>query len=87
MHAIARILLYGKINNIQASWVKLGLEMVQLSFLCGVNDLGGTLMEEKISKSSGSKAGEYLSPGEMEAIIIDAGRIPKRRDTLYNIII
>jgi len=87
MHAIARILLYGAVDNIQASWVKLGLEMVQLSFLCGVNDLGGTLMEEKISKSSGSKAGEYLSPEEMEAMIIDAGRIPVRRDTLYNIII
>ncbi len=87
MHALARILLYGKINNIQASWVKLGLDMVQLSFLVGVNDLGGTLMEEKISKSSGSRAGEYLSPEEMEAMIINAGRIPKRRDTLYNIII
>ncbi|RZN64649.1 MAG: 7,8-didemethyl-8-hydroxy-5-deazariboflavin synthase subunit CofH [Candidatus Methanoliparum thermophilum] len=83
MHAISRVLLYNVINNIQASWVKLGLDMAQLSLLFGVNDLGGTLMEEKISKSSGSEVGEYLSPEDMEKLILKAGRIPRRRDTLY----
>ena len=82
-HAISRVLLYNVINNIQASWVKLGLNMAQISLLFGVNDLGGTLMEEKISKSSGSKVGEYLSPDDIEELILKAGRIPRRRDTLY----
>lgn len=83
VHAIARILLFPHVKNIQCSWVKLGKKLSQFSLLCGVNDLGGTLMEEKISKSAGAANGEYMSPEEFEWIIRGAGRDPVRRDTLY----
>lgn len=84
--AIARILLYPEIKNIQASWVKLGLKLAQASLNFGANDLGGTLIEENISKSAGATSGEMLTPEELKELIIRAGRIPKQRDTLYNII-
>jgi FO synthase subunit 2 len=83
VHAIARILLYKHIDNIQASWVKLGKKLAQIALYCGANDLGGTLMEEKISKSAGATSGEYMSPREFEALIRGVGRIPKVRNTLY----
>jgi FO synthase subunit 2 len=83
VHAMARILLFPHVKNIQGSWVKLGKKMAQFSLLCGVNDLGGTLMEEKISKSAGAANGEYMPPEEFEWIIRGAGRDPVRRDTLY----
>lgn len=83
VHAIARILLYKHIDNIQASWVKLGKKLAQTALCCGANDLGGTLMEEKISKSAGATSGEYMSPKEFEALIRGVGRIPKVRNTLY----
>lgn len=83
VHAIARILLYKHIDNIQASWVKLGKKLAQTALCCGANDLGGTLMEEKISKSAGATSGEYMSPEEFEALIRGVGRIPKVRNTLY----
>lgn len=84
--AIARILLYPEIKNIQASWVKLGVKLAQASLNFGANDLGGTLIEENISKSAGATSGEFISPDELKELIIRAGRIPKQRDTLYNII-
>ncbi|MCS7144387.1 MAG: 5-amino-6-(D-ribitylamino)uracil--L-tyrosine 4-hydroxyphenyl transferase CofH [Archaeoglobaceae archaeon] len=84
--AIARILLYPEIKNIQASWVKLGIKLAQASLNFGANDLGGTLIEENISKSAGATSGEFISPEELRELIIRAGRIPKQRDTLYNII-
>jgi FO synthase subunit 2 len=83
VHAMSRILLFPHVKNIQCSWVKLGKKLSQFSLLCGVNDLGGTLMEEKISKSAGAANGEYMSPEEFEWIIRGAGRDPVRRDTLY----
>ena len=83
VHAMARILLFPHVKNIQCSWVKLGKKISQFSLLCGVNDLGGTLMEEKISKSAGAANGEYMPPEEFEWIIRGAGRDPVRRDTLY----
>jgi FO synthase subunit 2 len=86
VHALARILLFPHVKNIQASWVKLGKKMGQFALLCGANDLGGTLMEEKISKSAGANNGEYMSPQEFEWIIRGAGREPAQRDTLYNLI-
>ncbi|MFC1787216.1 5-amino-6-(D-ribitylamino)uracil--L-tyrosine 4-hydroxyphenyl transferase CofH [Halobacteriota archaeon] len=86
VHAISRILLHKSIKNIQSSWVKLGVKSAQTMLLYGVNDLGGTLMEEKITKSAGGTAGEYLSPKELENIITDVGRIPRRRNTLYELI-
>jgi FO synthase subunit 2 len=84
MHALARIVLHRRIPNIQASWVKLGKKLAQYALHCGANDLGGTLMEEKISKSAGSMSGEYMPPSEFDWIIENAGRIPRVRDTLYS---
>jgi len=84
--AISRILLYPDIKNIQASWVKLGVKLAQVALYVGANDLGGTLMEENISKSAGATSGEFLPKEEMIRIIEAAGRIPKQRDTLYNIL-
>jgi FO synthase subunit 2 len=82
-YAIARILLHGHVDNIQASWVKLGKKLAQFSLLCGANDLGGTLMEESISKSAGASNGERITVEELEWMIHGAGRIPKERTTLY----
>ncbi len=84
--AVARILLYPEIKNIQASWVKLGVKLAQAALHAGANDLGGTLMEENISKAAGATSGEKLTPEELEEIIKVAGRIPRRRDTLYNLL-
>ncbi len=84
--AIARILLYPEIKNIQASWVKLGIKLAQAALNFGANDLGGTLIEENISKSAGATSGEFLSPEELREIIKRAGRIPRQRDTLYKLI-
>lgn len=83
MHAVARLMLAGWIDNIQVSWVKLGPEMAQRLLHAGVNDLGGTLMDESISRSAGAAFGEEITPGEMVRIIRDAGRNPVRRSTLY----
>ncbi|MHB8102540.1 MAG: 5-amino-6-(D-ribitylamino)uracil--L-tyrosine 4-hydroxyphenyl transferase CofH [Methanosarcina sp.] len=82
-YAISRILLNGYVNNIQASWVKLGKKLAQFALYCGANDLGGTLMEESISKSAGASNGERISVEELEWMIHGAGRIPKERTTLY----
>jgi len=86
MHALSRVLLYPYISNIQASWVKLGRELARETLFYGVNDLGGTLMEEHITGSAGGTEGEYMSPREFEEIITSAGRIPRRRTTLYELI-
>jgi len=84
--AISRILLHPLIKNIQASWVKLGIKLAQTMLYVGANDLGGTLMEENISRAAGSTSGEFLRVEELKELIERAGRIPKQRDTLYNII-
>ncbi len=86
VHALARVILHPYCVNVQASWVKLGLKEVQQMLSFGVNDLGGTLMEESISKASGSLAGEYMSPWDLEQLITDAGRTPRRRSTLYELL-
>lgn len=83
MHAIARIMLAGWIDNIQASWVKLGPQVARALLNAGVNDLGGTLMDESISRSAGAAFGEELTSAEMVRIIRDAGKNPIRRSTLY----
>lgn len=81
--AISRIILHTYVNNIQATWVKLGKKLAQVALQCGANDLGGTLMEDQISTASGGSHGEYVSPAEFEWMIKGAGRIPMQRDTLY----
>lgn len=83
IYAVSRILLHGHVDNIQASWVKLGKKLAQFALHCGVNDLGGTLMEESISRSAGASHGERISVEELEWMIHGAGRIPKERTTLY----
>ncbi len=84
--AVSRILLYPEIRNIQVSWVKMGVKLAQAALCVGANDFGGTLLEENISKAAGATSGERLTPEEIEALIRAVGRIPKKRDTLYNII-
>lgn len=86
VYSIARILLFGLVNNIQASWVKLGHKLAQVALLCGANDLGGTLMEESISSSAGGTAGQYTSPEHLRKLITEIGRVPRERDTLYRLI-
>jgi 7,8-didemethyl-8-hydroxy-5-deazariboflavin synthase CofH subunit len=83
VHALARLVLAGSINHIQVSWVKLGREASQLSLLAGADDYGGTLFEENISRLAGSTAGQYTSAAEFQERIVELGRIPAQRNTLY----
>src|ERR1700733_3982388 len=83
IHALARVLLAGSINNIQVSWVKLNRGLSQLCLHAGANDYGGTLMEENISREAGATAGQYTSPETFQALILEAGRIPAERNTVY----
>ncbi|HUL61966.1 MAG TPA: 5-amino-6-(D-ribitylamino)uracil--L-tyrosine 4-hydroxyphenyl transferase CofH [Methanocella sp.] len=86
LYAIARIVFGRDLPNVQASWVKLGVKLAQVALWCGANDLGGTIMEENISKSAGATSGEYLSAQALRRIIRDAGRVPRQRDTLYRLV-
>lgn len=83
MHAISRIMLNGWIDNIQASWVKLGPQYAQKMLNAGVNDLGGTLMNESITRASGGKHGQEISPGNMVKMIHAYNRQAVQRTTLY----
>ena len=83
MHAVARLTLYPLITNIQASWVKMGHEGVVACLAAGVNDLGGTLMNESITRAAGSAHGQETSPEEMLAMIAAAGREAVQRSTTY----
>jgi FO synthase len=83
VHAMARILLHGKISNIQTSWVKLGEHGAAEMLRGGANDLGGTLMEETISRMAGSEHGSRRSVAELEAVAALAGRPARQRSTSY----
>jgi FO synthase len=83
MHAVARLALHPLITNIQTSWVKMGPEGAALCLNAGANDLGGTLMNESISRAAGTQHGQELPPEAMEALIRSIGRTPQQRDTLY----
>lgn len=83
MHAVARLVLHGFIDNIQGSWVKMGEAGVAACLRAGVNDLGGTLMNESITRAAGSGHGQEWSPSFMEQQIELAGRRPRMRTTLY----
>src|SRR3954470_24539932 len=83
VHAVARLALHPWITNIQASWVKLGDRGVEAALRSGVNDLGGTLMNESISRSAGAEHGQEMPPERMEALIRACGRTPRQRTTLY----
>jgi FO synthase len=80
---MARILLHGRIRNIQCSWVKLGTDGCVQVLRGGVNDLGGTLMEETISRMAGSTHGSRRSVAELQAIAAAAGRPSRQRTTTY----
>jgi len=84
VHAVARLVLQGAIDNIQASWVKLGLEGVVRLLQAGVNDLGGTLMEETISRMAGADHGVRQDPAALRALARAAGRVPAERTTDYS---
>jgi FO synthase len=83
MHAVARLVLHPLVTNIQASWVKLGPAGVKQCLNAGVNDLGGTLMNESISRAAGAAHGQEMTPARMDALIRSAGRRPRVRTTLY----
>jgi FO synthase len=83
MHAVARLVLHPLIANVQVSWVKLGAEGVRACLSAGANDLGGTLMNESISRAAGTAHGQELAPSSMDALIASCGRIPQQRTTLY----
>jgi 5-amino-6-(D-ribitylamino)uracil---L-tyrosine 4-hydroxyphenyl transferase len=86
MHAVSRIMLNNFIDNIQVSWVKEGAKMSQLLLDAGVNDFGGTLINESISTSAGSEFGQLMKPKEIRSLITSAGRVPAQRNSVYGII-
>ena len=83
VHAVARLALHPHITNIQASWVKMGHEGVVAALNAGCNDLGGTLMNESITRAAGASHGQETSPQRMRSLIESAGRTPKQRTTVY----
>jgi FO synthase len=83
MHAVARLTLHPLITNIQTSWVKMGTDGVAACLQAGVNDLGGTLMNESITRAAGTVHGQELAPVSMNGIIKSLGRVPRQRTTLY----
>ena len=83
MHAVARLALQGQINNIQTSWVKMGEQGVSACLNAGANDLGGTLMNETITRSAGAQHGQEMPPAQMDAMIKRLGREPDQRSTCY----
>ncbi|MBI2766567.1 MAG: 5-amino-6-(D-ribitylamino)uracil--L-tyrosine 4-hydroxyphenyl transferase CofH [Chloroflexi bacterium] len=85
MHAVARLVLNPHITNIQVSWVKMGVEGVKACLQAGCNDLGGTLMNESITRAAGTQHGQELPPATMDEIIRSIGRVPRQRSTAYGI--
>ena len=85
VHAVARLALHPWITNVQASWVKLGRDGARAALAAGCNDLGGTLMNESISRAAGASHGQELPPEAMEQLIRSAGRVPRQRTTLYGV--
>ncbi|MCZ7561160.1 MAG: 5-amino-6-(D-ribitylamino)uracil--L-tyrosine 4-hydroxyphenyl transferase CofH [Burkholderiaceae bacterium] len=83
LHAVARPVLHPAIDNIQSSWVKMGSEGIRACLQAGANDLGGTLMNESISRAAGAVHGQEMTPEELEDTIRSVGRLPERRTTLY----
>jgi FO synthase len=85
MHAIARLVLHPHITNIQVSWVKMGPQGAQACLAAGANDLGGTLMNESITRAAGAAFGQELPPQVMHELIGELGRVPCQRTTLYGV--
>ncbi len=85
MHAVGRIAYHGQISNIQASWVKLGVDGARQLLQAGVNDLGGTLMDENISRAAGATHGQGLTPADFQAVCDPIGRTARERTTFYGV--
>jgi FO synthase len=83
MHAVARLALHPVVRNIQTSWVKMGRDGVAACLAAGANDLGGTLMNESITRAAGALHGEEMPPEDMDELIVSLGRRPRQRTTLY----
>jgi len=86
MHALARLILGPSFRNIQSSWVKEGPKMAQYLLTAGANDVGGTLINESISTSAGAGFGQLVPPAELRRMIREAGRVPARRGTTYDLL-
>jgi FO synthase subunit 2 len=86
MHAVSRIMLHLYINNIQVSWVKEGARMSQVLLGAGVNDFGGTLINESISTAAGAQFGQLMKPKQIRSVIRSSGRVPAQRSTTYKIL-
>jgi len=86
MHAVARLVLGRDIPNIQTSWVKMGLEGAAFCLCAGCNDLGGTLMNESITRAAGARHGQEMKPDVLRETIIRCGRKPRQRNTLYELL-
>ena len=85
MHAVGRLALHPWVTNVQVSWVKLGLDGAAAALRAGVNDLGGTLMNESISRAAGASHGQEMLPERLEELIRSVGRTPRQRTTLYGV--
>lgn len=83
MHAVGRLALHPWVPNIQASWVKMGPQRAGQLLRAGCNDMGGSLMNESITRAAGAQHGQELAPPAMEALILGHGRRPRQRTTLY----
>ncbi len=83
MHAVPRLVFHGYIDNIQSSWVKMGRNGALACLDAGANDLGGTLMNESITRAAGAEHGQEWPAGEIEALLLDLGKQPRMRTTLY----
>jgi FO synthase len=83
VHALARLLLHGLVDNVQTSWVKLGRDGTRAMLQAGANDVGGTLMEETISRMAGSQHGSAMTVAELEELATGIGRTPRQRTTTY----
>jgi FO synthase len=84
MHAVARLALHPVIRNVQTSWVKMGPNGAKACLDAGANDLGGTLMNESITRAAGAAHGQELAPSSMDAVIASIGRTPRIRTTKYD---
>jgi FO synthase len=83
MHSVARIAYHGLIDNIQASWVKIGFDGVRQLLQAGVNDRGGTLVDENISRAAGAQHGQQVRQEDLEGLVAPLGRTLEQRTTLY----
>ncbi|MCA3381859.1 MAG: 5-amino-6-(D-ribitylamino)uracil--L-tyrosine 4-hydroxyphenyl transferase CofH [Roseomonas sp.] len=87
MHGVARLVLHPHFTNIQTSWVKMGPEGAAMALQAGANDLGGTLMNESISRAAGTEHGQEFPPEAMERLILSIGRAPMQRSTTYGAVV